>query len=74
MEQATDDNQGGRDARLRGEGHVERSLLVSCAEMSVAALECYPGRKPHPPTPTKSPPLTFFPSLLLRLILMSMLW
>lgn len=35
MEQATDDNQGGRDARLRGEGHVERSLLVSCAEMNV---------------------------------------
>lgn len=32
MEQATDDNQGGGDARLRGEGHVERPLLVSCAE------------------------------------------
>lgn len=31
MEQATDDNQGGGDARLRGEGHVERPLLVSCA-------------------------------------------
>lgn len=37
MEQATDDNQGGGDARLRGEGHVERPLLVSCAETLISS-------------------------------------